>query len=138
MYVAYVPYGLIAALSVAASWLVLLALAYLCLDPVYLRLDPVVIAVSVGSFLVAVNFVTFIFVGYDKSIVRRPVYRVPESVLLWLAFLGGSLAAGLAVLFFRHKTRKRTFVLAYLAILFVQIAMILFAQIAIVFYGYGK
>ena len=129
MYVAYVPYALIAALSVAAFWLVLLAVAYLCLDPV-------VVAVWVGSFLVAVNFVTFIFIGYDKSIVRRPVYRVPESVLLWLAFFGGSPAAGLAQLLFRHKTRKHTFQLAYFAILIAHIAivsLILFVQSAIVF-----
>ncbi len=123
MYVAYVPYALIAALSVAVFWLVLLAAAYMCLDPV-------VVAVWVGSFLVAVNLVTFIFFGYDKSIAGRPVYRVPESVLLWLAFSGGSPAAGLAQLLFRHKTRKRAFRLAYFAILF--------AQIAIVFYGYRK
>ena len=117
------PYALIAALSIAVFWLVFLAVAYV-------SLDSVVVAVWVGSFLVIVNLVTFIFFGYDKSIAGRPVYRVPESVLLWLAFSGGSPAAGLAQLLFRHKTRKRAFRLAFFSILF--------AQIAIVFYGYRK
>ena len=82
MYIAHVPYALIAAISIAAFWLVFLAAAYL-------SLDSVVIAVWVGSFLVAVNLVTFIFFRYDKSIAGRPVYRVPESVLLWLALSAG-------------------------------------------------
>ena len=123
MYVAHVPYALIAALSIAVFWLVFLAVAYV-------SLDSVIVAVWVGSFLVVVNLVTFIFFGYDKSIAGRPIYRVPESVLLWLALCGGSPAAGLAQLLFRHKTRKRAFRLAYFSILF--------AQIAIVFYGYRK
>ena len=123
MYVTHVPYALFAALAVVACWLVFLAAAYM-------SLDSVVVAVWVGSLLVAVNLVTFIFFGYDKSIAGRPVYRVPESVLLWLALCGGSPAAGIAQLLFRHKTRKRAFRLAYIAILL--------AQIAIVFYGYRK
>ena len=123
MHIAHVPYALIAALSVALFWLIFLTLAYTILDSV-------VVADWAGSFLVAANLVTFIFFGYDKSIAGRPVYRVPESVLLWLAFAGGSPAAGLAQSLFRHKTRKGTFQLIYFGILLV--------QIAIIFYGYQK
>ena len=123
MRVPHVPYALIAALSVALFWLVFLAVAYM-------NLDSVVVADWGASFLVAVNLATFIFFGYDKSIAGRPVYRVPETVLLWLALIGGSPAAGLAQSIFRHKTRKGTFRIAYIAILF--------AQIVIVLYGYEK
>ena len=123
MHVPHIPYALTAVLLVALFWLILLALAYT-------NLEPVVVADWVVYFLLAVNLVTFIYFYYDKSIAGRPVYRIPETVLLWLAFVGGSPAAGLAQSLFRHKTRKRTFRIAYFAILL--------AQIAAVLYGYEK
>ena len=123
VHVPHVPYVLIATLSVALFWLILLAVAYT-------NLDSVVVAHWAISFLVAVNLVTFMFFGYDKSIAGRQVYRVPESALLWLSLTGGSPAAGLAQALFRHKTRKGTFRFAYFAILL--------AQTVAVLYGYEK
>lgn len=91
----------------------------------YAFLQPVVVADWAISFLLAVNLVTFVYFRYDKSIAGGPIYRVPESVLLWLAFAGGSPAAGLAQSFLRHKTKKRTFQLAYFAIVVGHVAIVL-------------
>lgn len=58
--------------------------------------------------------------GWDKAAARGGRRRVPERVLLSLALVGGSPGLGLAMLAFRHKTRKAPFVLAYLAVLALQ------------------
>ena len=55
------------------------------------------------------NAVTFAVYGWDKRCARCARRRVPESVLLWMAFLGGSMGALLAVYGFRHKTAHPRF-----------------------------
>lgn len=118
MYVAHVSYGWWATLLVGLFSIAFLAFAYACLHPVVVR--EVVISV-----LLAVNLVTFIYFWYDKAIAvhRDSIYRVPEDVLLWLTFLGGSPAATLAQPLLRHKTRKREFRLPYFAIVFAHVAI---------------
>ena len=74
-------------------------------------------------YLVAVNVVTFIVYGLDKWKARRGRWRIPESALLWLAVLGGSPAALLAMWLFRHKTKHNKFRYGVLAILAVQVAV---------------
>ena len=60
--------------------------------------------------LVAVyNLVVFCVYGYDKRCAIRNKWRVPEKVLLGLAFLGGSLGAYLGMSVFRHKTKHTRF-----------------------------
>lgn len=116
MYVARVPYGWCAALAVGLLWVTSLAVAYAWLQPV-------VVGEWAISFLLAVNLVTLICFCYDKAIAGRPIYRIPESVLLWLMFLGGSPAASLAQPLLRHKVKKRKFRLPYFVILFAHVAI---------------
>lgn len=121
MYVAHVSYGWWATLLVGLFSIAFLAFAYACLHPMVVR--EVVISV-----LLAVNLVTFIYFCYDKAIAvhRDSIYRVPESLLLWLTFLGGSPAATLAQPLLRHKTRKREFRLPYFAIVFAHVAIVVY------------
>ena len=65
-------------------------------------------------YLVAINVVTFVIYGADKWKARRGRWRIPEAALLWLAVLGGSPAALLAMWLFRHKTKHNKF--RYLAV----------------------
>ncbi|MBP5677334.1 MAG: DUF1294 domain-containing protein [Bacteroidales bacterium] len=73
--------------------------------------------------LAIVNMVTFIAYGLDKWKARRNRWRIPEAVLLWLAVLGGSPAALIAMHLFRHKTLHKKFRYGVPAILFIQITI---------------
>lgn len=59
--------------------------------------------------LIAVNLTAFAMFHIDKSLARSGGWRVRESTLLWLAFLGGTPGAYAARSLFRHKTRKQPF-----------------------------
>ncbi|MBR3599618.1 MAG: DUF1294 domain-containing protein [Lachnospiraceae bacterium] len=69
--------------------------------------------------LVAVyNLVVFCIYGYDKRCAIKDKWRVPEKVLIGLAFLFGSVGAYLGMSVFRHKTKHTKFtVLVPLALL---------------------
>lgn len=116
MHRAHFSYALFGGLAVWFIWVIFLAAAYAVLEPV-------VVAYWAIGYLLAVNIVTFIYFAHDKSIAGGPFFRVPESLLLLFAFAGGSPAAGLAQSLLRHKTRKRTFRLAYFAIVFGHVAI---------------
>lgn len=73
--------------------------------------------------LAAVNMVTFLAYGLDKWKARRNRWRIPEAVLLWLAVLGGSPAALIAMHLFHHKTLHKKFRYGVPAILFIQITL---------------
>lgn len=73
--------------------------------------------------LAIVNMVTFIAYGLDKWKARRNRWRIPEAVLLWLAVLGGSPAALIAMHLFHHKTLHKKFRYGVPAILFIQITI---------------
>lgn len=58
---------------------------------------------------IAVNFCTFAAFGIDKMKAEAGKWRIAESTLLMLAFLGGSPGAYVGRSLFRHKTRKQPF-----------------------------
>ena len=70
--------------------------------------DPPALDLAVSLFL-ALSGVTFLTYGLDKLLARKGTLRVPERVLLGLAFAGGAPAAWLAMVLFRHKTVKTSF-----------------------------
>jgi len=76
------------------------------------------------AYLLSVNIVTLMYYGFDKGISHTNWTRVPEKLLHILAVIGGSPAALLGQQFFRHKTKKRSFQLAYWGIVLVQIGLI--------------
>ena len=62
-----------------------------------------------GLFLAAMNLLTFAAFRADKHRARAGLWRVPETTLLTLSFLGGWPAAKVAQHRLRHKTRKEPF-----------------------------
>jgi len=72
-------------------------------------------------FLVVSNILTFIVFGADKWYAKKRKRRVSELFLLSLTFLGGTLGALLAMMIFRHKTSKKSFILKLLLVIFIQL-----------------
>lgn len=64
---------------------------------------------NVATAWIAVNFIAFAAFGIDKMKAEAGSWRVQESTLLWLAFLGGTPGAYAGRAAFRHKTRKQPF-----------------------------
>ena len=59
--------------------------------------------------LLLVNVLAFALYGIDKLTAKKGAWRIPESTLLLVAFLGGSLGALLGMELFRHKTKHAKF-----------------------------
>jgi uncharacterized membrane protein YsdA (DUF1294 family) len=78
-------------------------------------------------YLITINVLTFIVYGVDKWKAHRGRWRVPETTLLGLTALGGSVGAWLAMQLFRHKTQKKKFRYGVPAIFVLQlVALLLF------------
>lgn len=60
-------------------------------------------------FLSLVNVVTFVVYGVDKLKARKSWWRIPESTLLLLALLGGSVGAWCGMKVWHHKTLHMKF-----------------------------
>lgn len=76
-------------------------------------------------YLLVVNLITFFLYGIDKRRAIRKAWRIPESVLMGFAAVGGSVGALLAMLLFRHKTKHAKFTVGVPLILVVQIVAII-------------
>jgi uncharacterized membrane protein YsdA (DUF1294 family) len=75
------------------------------------------------AYLGGVNIATLVFYAYDKQRARAGGMRVPEAVLHGAVLVGGMLGAITGQLLLRHKTRKRSFQMVFLAIVVLQIAV---------------
>lgn len=65
-----------------------------------------------AAYLIA-SLVTFAVFGWDKLAAKRGWRRVPEVWLQGLSLAGGFPGAAAAMQVFRHKRRKRSFVLVF-------------------------
>lgn len=71
--------------------------------------DPLLTPANLVVAFIAINFCTFAAFGVDKMKAEAGKWRIAESTLLMLAFLGGSPGAYAGRSLFRHKTRKQPF-----------------------------
>jgi uncharacterized membrane protein YsdA (DUF1294 family) len=76
-------------------------------------------------YLAIINVVTFFVYGIDKWKAKRAKWRIPESTLLGMAALGGSVGAWLGMKTWHHKTLHKKFKYGIPLILFVQIALMI-------------
>jgi len=79
---------------------------------------------AVYAYLGGVNLATLMFYGYDKHQARAGGLRIPEVVLHGAALLGGTPGAVVGQILFRHKTCKRSFRMAFAAIIVLQIGVV--------------
>ena len=77
-------------------------------------------------YLIVINLITFLFMGYDKHEAKVGEWRVPEKYLFLLVILGGSIGGIAGMYTFRHKTKKWYFKFGFPAILILQIAIIIY------------
>ena len=75
-------------------------------------------------FLLAINVLTFLLYGIDKWKAKRSRWRIPESVLLGMAAVGGSIGAWLGMRVWHHKTQHKKFRYGVPAILVAQIVLL--------------
>ena len=70
-----------------------------------------------------INLISFAAYGIDKRRARKDKWRIPESTLLMLAFIGGVLGALAGMLVFHHKTRHWKFKILVPLFLLLQLAL---------------
>ncbi len=75
------------------------------------------------------NLATFIVYGWDKFSAGQGWRRVPEKILLLLAFFGGTPGALAAMALFRHKTRHLKFRYGVPLMIIMQIALLVYIHI---------
>ncbi|OGH69281.1 MAG: hypothetical protein A3I29_01380 [Candidatus Magasanikbacteria bacterium RIFCSPLOWO2_02_FULL_44_11] len=75
-------------------------------------------------YLIIVNLVTLIVFAVDKISSQSNAWRTRERTLLLLTLLGGTVGALFAMYFFRHKTRKGSFLMLFSVILLIQLALV--------------
>lgn len=75
-------------------------------------------------FFLAINLVTFLLYAIDKWKARRAKWRIPESTLLWMAAIGGSIGALCGMYICHHKTLHKKFKYGVPAILIAQLMIV--------------
>lgn len=78
----------------------------------------------IASYLFVINILSLALYGSDKERARRHLQRIPERVLLFVAFVGGALGATIAMWLFRHKTHHLRFTIFVPLMLLLQLAAI--------------
>jgi uncharacterized membrane protein YsdA (DUF1294 family) len=75
------------------------------------------------SFLI-LNFLAFTVTCYDKRLAVVKKRRISEKTLLTFVAIGGTVGTTIAMVVFRHKTSKKSFLLKYFGIIVIQILII--------------
>ncbi|MBQ2122386.1 MAG: DUF1294 domain-containing protein [Bacteroidaceae bacterium] len=76
--------------------------------------------------LLALNLITFIIYGIDKHKAKKAKWRIPESTLILLALIGGSIGAWLGIKAWRHKTQHPKFYIGIPLIITGQIILLIY------------
>ncbi|MGN0304962.1 MAG: DUF1294 domain-containing protein [Lachnospiraceae bacterium] len=88
-----------------------------------------VIFVLLG-YLMLINLVGFTAMFLDKRKARKGAFRIPESTLFTIAFMGGSLGSLIGMYTFRHKTRHRSFTVGMPLLLLLQLLVLFFLYLS--------
>ena len=65
----------------------------------------------------------FVMMALDKGKARRGAWRISERTLFVFALLGGAVGGTAGMFFFRHKTKHRSFRLAFPLLAAAQLAL---------------
>jgi uncharacterized membrane protein YsdA (DUF1294 family) len=73
-----------------------------------------------------INLVAFSIIGVDKQLAIQQKRRISERNLLFSSAIGGTIGSGLAMLIFRHKTSKMSFLWKFFIIGILQVFLVYF------------
>ena len=77
-------------------------------------------------YLLLINAAAFLLMLVDKLKAKKGRWRIPESTLLLLAVVGGSMGAWCGVRLWHHKTLHKKFKYGIPLIMAIQIGLILY------------
>ena len=80
-------------------------------------------------YLIVINLVTIIVFAVDKAKACANKWRIKELYLFLLSFVGGALGGIVAMDMFRHKTRRKSFVIGLRLMLVMQVVLVVFLLI---------
>ena len=72
----------------------------------------------------SLNIVAFVLIGYDKFLAKNHKSRISEKTLLTFVLIGGTIGSGIAMLVFRHKTAKESYLWKFWTVALIQIVLI--------------
>lgn len=75
------------------------------------------------EYLAIINVVGFVMFGYDKFLAKARQRRIPESTLMTVAAMGGSVGCYASMMLFRHKTRHFKFKIGIPFIIILQVTL---------------
>ncbi|WP_312642573.1 DUF1294 domain-containing protein [Hydrogenoanaerobacterium sp.] len=75
------------------------------------------------EYLAISNVVGFVLFGYDKFLAKARQRRIPESTLMIVAAIGGSVGCYVSMMLFHHKTRRFKFKFGIPALFILQVAL---------------
>ncbi len=82
-------------------------------------------------YLLIINVLGFLAMGFDKWKAKRGSWRTPENTLFGFTILGGGIGTIAGIYAFRHKTKKKKFTVGMPLILALEV--ILFTYLIIKF-----
>ena len=77
-------------------------------------------------YLAIINAITFIVYGIDKLKAKNGKWRIPETTLLLLAIIGGSIGAWFGMKVWHHKTMHKKFKYGIPLIIILQLGVLLY------------
>ena len=91
------------------------------------------VIIIVSAYLLLINIVAFVLYGVDRKHAEKRKTRIPSSVLLWMARLGGGLGSWFAMTYFHHKKHHSDF--KRLVPIWIMIWLFIFVVVVIAFSG---
>ena len=76
--------------------------------------------------ILSINVITFLIYGFDKFKAKKGKWRIPESSLLLLAIIGGSIGAWFGIKVWHHKTLHKKFKYGIPLIVIIQIVLAIY------------
>ena len=76
--------------------------------------------------ILGINVITFLTYSIDKFKAKKGKWRIPESTLLLLAIIGGSIGAWFGIKVWHHKTLHKKFKYGIPLIVIIQIAIAIY------------
>ena len=76
-------------------------------------------------YLLTVNAIGCLLMLADKRMAQKKLWRIPESTLMMVSVIGGSIGSLAGMCAFRHKTKHLKFTIGVPIILAFQVALII-------------